>query len=236
MGRSYNFDNKPRRQFMRAFYIAVAFLYVSSLHAQGWGKASSNIVWTAEAGYTNFRPFQLNDYLIAGGADYSVGFLRTYGIGTTNTFAIARSGWVEGTHALHFYEPIIISGDSLNYRVGGWELMTSLYGFEVLPDARWVDFIVGPGVYWGSIKMRKYFAGGNAKQFEMFKNPFIAPMVRAELRFNLGPVSVGGRWSYRYDISKSHWKKGSSETLPGYKAREMQYIVYLGYVLNWKDK
>jgi hypothetical protein len=143
---------------------------------------------------------------------------------------------VDGAFALRFFRPVTVSADSLRYKIGGWELMTSIYGFELLPDVGAVDLVIAPGVFWGSIKMRKYFAGGNDKQFEMFKNPFIAPMIRADLRFQLGPVSVGGRWSFRYDISKASWKKGSSEVLPGYKAREMQYMLYIGWVVNRKDR
>ncbi len=223
---------------MKHIFLALTFLICISSTAKSkrWSFASDNDIWTIEAGYTNFLPYQLNDYFVARGASNTFTPFRTYGIGHTGSLAIARGGMVDGGFAFHYFERQTINVDSSKLKVGGWELMTSIYGFDLLRKIRAVDFVIAPGVFWGSIKMRKYFAGGNVKQFEMFKNPFIAPMLRAELRFQLGPVSVGGRWSYRYDISKSQWKKGSSETLPGYQAREMQYIVYLGYVFNWKDR
>lgn len=223
---------------MKHFFLALTFLICVSSRAQDWGQVSGNHIFSFEAGYTNFRPFQLNDKLYALGLESrnTLSTFETFGIGNSSTLLISRGGSVDGEFALHYFNPIVVSTDSLRYKFGGWELMTSIYGFEVFPKVRAVDFVIAPGVFWGSIKMRKYFASGNPNQFEMFKNPFIAPMLRADLRFQLGPICAGGRWSYRYDISKARWKKGTSETLPGYKAREMQYIVYLGWVFNWKDK
>lgn len=220
---------------MKQLFFALTLLICTRTSAQYGDEPSWNSILSFEAGYTNFRPYKLNDHLRAAGSTTTLTAFQTFGIGTLGTVNVAREGTYDAAYAFHYFYPVTVTADSLRYKFSGWELLTSTYGYDVFHSTSIIDLAFAPGMYWGNIKMRKYFNGGNPKQFELFKNPFIAPMIRAELRFRLGPVAVGGRWSYRYDISKSRWKKGTSEGLPGYRAREMQYIVYLGYVFNRND-
>lgn len=214
------------------FVISVILLFGLRLYA--WDVASGNNLWKFEAGYTTFRPYALNNYLNLSPNAIPFTQFETYGITFAQTELISRGGEFDGAFSLHFFRPQenSIRPDTLKYRVGGWELMTSIYGFDLLKNVRKVDFVLAPGVFWGNIHLRKYNSTGNFKANEMFKNPFVAPMIRADLRFMFGPVAIGGRFSWRYDITKPEWKKGSSEVLPGYRCEELQYMVYIGWRLN----
>lgn len=194
--------------------------------------ASGHSIFAVEVGYTNFRPYAVNDHLFPGNSGFEN--LITYG---GSFFGISGGRYAHTWDAaigFHLFQPQERMGtlDSLSYQVRGWELMTSIFGYDVLNRVNAVDLTFAPGMYWGNLKLRKYFDGGNPGQFELFKNPYIAPMVRADLRFVLGPVAVGGRASFRYDITSARWKKGNSVQLPGYRFRELQYMVYIGIVFS----
>lgn len=220
---------------LRHLLFAVSLCTTAALHAQDLG--SGNSISSLEAGYTTFRPYALNSYLPQTVTATPFTSLLTFGYSGAGSSSTKRGGTYDAAVALHFFMPQenVIIPDTLKYRVGGWELMTSVFGFDVLKNVRSVDFTVAPGVYWGTMRLRKYNSAGNFKANELFKNPFVAPMIRADLRINLGPVTLGGRWSYRYDITKARWRKGDSETFPGYRSRELQYMVYIGWRFNWKD-
>lgn len=214
----------------------LSFLFVVAVvsSSNAWDGSSGNMLWKFEAGYTNFRPYALNDYFPHSSTSTAFTSFRTFGLTLSEPLNLARGGNIDGAFGLHIFLPQenIIQPDTLKYRAGGWEFMTSTYGLDALPEVKSVDFVIAPGIYWGTMRLRKYNSTGNFKSNEIFKNPFVAPMIRADLRFMLGPVAIGGRFSYRYDITKSKWKKGSSEVLPGYKCREIQYMVYIGIRLN----
>ena len=210
-------------------------LSVMSIHVGAQIKgASGHLIYCADGGITNFRPDALNNFLFSTGEKYEN--MITYGGSVVETIGANAHSTFDATTGFHLYRPqkLLSSYDSSYYMMRGWELMTSIYGYDVLKNANAVDLVIAPGVYWGSLKLRKYFNSGNPKQYELFKNPFVAPMIRADLRFVLGPVCIGGRVSWRYDITNGRWRKGSSVSLPGYKARETQYVVFLGWVLNRK--
>jgi hypothetical protein len=213
---------------MKRILVCTALLCNVVLSAQING-SSGHTIFAVEVGLTEFHPRDVNNFLFPNEKGF-VSFI-TYGGGWTATTGTHRAHNYDATIAFHFFQPQKLKAtyDSLSYEVRGWELMTSLFAYDVLHNVDVVDLTLAPGVYWGGLRIRKYFNGGNPNQFELFKNPFIAPMLRADLRFVLGPVAVGGRASWRYDISKGHWKKGSSVTLPEYKFRELQYVVYLGW-------
>lgn len=219
--------------------LALAVILLSFLsNANAWDVASGNSIWKLEAGYTTFRPYALNSYLHLSANATPFTSLQTFGITRTDVVLIDRGGSFDGAFSLHFFRPQenIIQPDTLKYRVGGWELMTSIYGFDILKNVYDVDLVIAPGVYWGNMRLRKYNATGNFKANELFKNPFVAPMLRADLRFMLRGFTIGGRVSYRYDVTKPKWKKGSSEVLPGYRCEELQYMVYIGWRLQQPRK
>lgn len=215
---------------MRRSFFLIALLLLSN-YSHAWDVNSGNRILKFEAGYTTFRPYALNSFFSATQSSTPFSSFQTFGITSVETMLVDRGGAFDGAYSLHFFRPQenVIQPDTLKYRAGGWELMTSIYGFDLLKNVTLVDLIVAPGVFWGNIRLRKYNSTGNFKTNEIFKNPFVAPMIRADLRFMLGPVAIGGRFSYRYDITKTKWKKGSSEVLPGYRCEELQYMVYIGW-------
>lgn len=223
---------------MKNTFLALLFPFAGILNAFALGLPSGNNIWQFEAGYTNFRPYPLNNYLSLSPNATPFTSLHTFGITCVGTTNVNRGGTFDAAYSLHFFRPQenVVQPDTLKYRVGGWELMTSIYGFDLLKNVQAVDLVIAPGIFWGNMRLRKYNSTGNFKSNEIFKNPFVAPMIRADLRFLLGPIAIGGRFSYRYDITKSKWKKGSSEELPGYKCREMQYLIYIGWRISYKRK
>lgn len=216
------------KSLLHSVLTTLCFLYTTSVSAQING-SSEHVIFAVEFGLTEFHPKAINNFLFPGDKGFTN--LITYGGAWTSTTNTHRAHNYDATIAFHFFQPQKLNAtyDSLSYEVRGWELMTSLFAYDVLHNVDAVDLTLAPGVYWGSLKMRKYFSGGNPNQHELFKNPFIAPMLRADLRFVIGPVVIGGRASWRYDISKGRWKKGNSVTLPDYKFQELQYVGYLGW-------
>ena len=90
--------------------------------------------------------------------------------------------------------------------------MTSLYGKDLIPG-KTVALVLAPGFDWGAMKITRTVNGNGS----LLRNGFIAPMARAELRFVIGPVALGARGSFRYDISSESWrqKRGPQASLPG---------------------
>jgi hypothetical protein len=183
------------------------------------------------AGFTNFRPYALNDrFGLTGMNEFTQ--LTTFGVGGTGTMATQRAGLSDGEFSVMFYDLLTVKSpiDSSVLKAYGWELMTSLYGYDVLKSVKAVDLVIGPGIYWGSVRLaREVQIAPNVKM--RYTNPFIAPMLRLDLRFNFWRFSIGGRISYRYDITRSKWKErdGDLIDLPGYRFREGQYVAYIGF-------
>lgn len=188
-----------------------------------------------DAGYTNLRPWQLNQSLFGNTA----GFYRftTLGVAENNVEDGIEDGYHPGSDvslALHWLLAQEIktmrASDSvqMSYRLRGWELMTSLFAADWIPNEH-VDFVTGIGTFWGNLKLQSENITANTGR-QLYKNPFVAPMLRAELRFNVWALSFGGRWSYRHDITRDNWKRtdDNMEQLSGYKFREMQFMVYIG--------
>ena len=215
---------------IRIWVVFVTLFAFTKTFAQGINGGSENSIVTFEAGITNFRPFQLNDLAHIPGTGFTE--LRTYGLGLIATAHTNRSGVYDGALALHIFEPnrldSFTSGSSL--KVSGWELMTSMYGFDILRGSRVIDITIAPGVFWGALRLKEEKYQGNEQRM-LYKNPFVAPALRGEVRLNLGPITVGGRISYRFDITSSKWKRRDDHLnpLPGYRFREWQYVVYLGW-------
>jgi len=189
-----------------------------------------------EFGMTNVRPWQLNGVLMNHN-----GFRQFITIGFSNNQADEAYSDDDDSYlgsditwSLHWLLPqekqsVAANGDQMKYRMKGWELMTSTIALNLIPDER-VDFILGVGAFWGNLKLTSENVTENTGRM-LYKNPFVAPMFRTELRFNFSFFSVGGRFSYRYDITNNNWKRKETglSPLPGYQFREMQFIGYVGF-------
>lgn len=194
---------------------------------------------TFDYGFTYVRPWELNKQLFGA----SGGFTQLWTIGFTEGFAAdAYDNSIlsyDGAWAFHKFRSSenVVSLNNLetHYTLKGWELMTSSYGIDFVPlDA--IDFAGGIGAYWGNLKLVRWSEADNSGTTK-YTNPFVAPMVRAELRFNFWYFTLGARWSYRYDITDSKWKRKNDgmESLPGYKFRETQFIFFVGFRDNGEE-
>ncbi|HTF06339.1 MAG TPA: hypothetical protein VK826_20045 [Bacteroidia bacterium] len=217
------------------FFAGILFTVVScAVNAQGIQGGSGHTVYTLEVGYTNFRPWKLNDRVVFGNQD---GFyqLVTVGLsGSTHTLNQDDDEF-DAALAFHLFQPaykVEAWTDSSSLTVRGWELMTSIFGYDVIKNEH-IDLILAPGIFWGNLKLKEQQYSEPDRDM-LYKNPFVAPMARVDLRFNFWRISVGGRFSYRYDITKGNWKRRNDgmEPLPGYKFREAQFMVYLGWILT----
>lgn len=118
------------------------------------------------------------------------------------------------------------SGDSLVFRLHGWHLTTSLIGIDVIP-AKPIALVLGPGFDWGSMRLKKTENGDDIE----YKNPFVSPFGKADLIFSIGHLAFGARFCYRYDLTKSAWKRKTdhNETIPGTKFSGWGGQVFIGW-------
>jgi hypothetical protein len=158
--------------------------------------------------------------------------LRGYGITITEPEPIIRGGGFDASvsFAMMMKSKVTMGpNDSLYFQMKGWHLMTSFFGKDIIPG-KTVALVLAPGFDWGVLKMVRTLSGNGT----LYKNGFIAPLGRAELRFVFGPVALGARYAYRYDLTKDSWKikSGPAYALPGTKntGTSIEFFVGWGHV------
>ncbi len=190
---------------------------------------------TFEAGITNFHPWQLNA-LYFNHEGYRE--LKTYG----GAISFSMEPYIEDSEkfpgaelmvAFHVFPNderyyIAANGEATRYRLKGWELMTNTLALNLV-RRDYFDFVTGFGAFYGNLKLDVQ----NLQQGEggSYTNPFFAPMFRTDIRFNFWKITIGGRFSYRYDLTKDNWKRKTEgdQAIPGYSFREAQFLLYIGY-------
>lgn len=215
---------------MKHFFIFLIILFVglTALRAQDSSKyTDNNIMLHAEAGYTNFHAWKLNDLFIAGGGQR---FPAITAVGLGALISEDQDGFrYEWNCAFHYFLPFsnaaVFEGQTIKTRLHGWEFLTCKDGIDVV-KAKCIDVSGGLGFYCGNLKLD----WGAQK----YTNPFIAPMAKIDLRVNFWKISIGGRISGRYDLTFGNWKRKSSgmTELPEYKFREMQGMIYIGWIFH----
>lgn len=169
----------------------------------------------------------LNYQLEKWGAAKTFSTYNTVGInlrGQINTGS--RATW-DGSIGFEYFLPQDISiGDSLNFHLHGWHLMTSLYGFRII-EKQHFGFVAGPGIDWGNLKMLRTLNGTKTH----YDNPFISPFARIELRFNFWKIYFGARASYYIDVAKGKWnvEEPNRPFLPNVPATGLGFQLFLGY-------
>jgi hypothetical protein len=144
-----------------------------------------------------------------------------------------EDGWrFDGASSLEFMPSQTVSigaNDSVSYRMKGWHGMTSSFGKDLIPGDV-VALVLGLGVDWGNMKIIRSDAAGDKK----YKNPYVCPLGRADLRFMFGKFSIGGRAYYRYDITHSLWKRKADlmPVLPGTKFTGLGFQAFIGFQIN----
>lgn len=216
---------------MKHLLSAVSVLLCVYAHAQR-DFFSGHAIWAGDFGLTHCRPEGLNS--LATSPDGGFTNLLTFGLSVSAPTG-TRSSSLDGAIALHFFRPSnTISGwsDSTNKTIQGWELMTSIYGFDLLKSVDAFDVVVAPGIYWGKLKVTQKSLSYNTEG--AYSNVFIAPMARVDVRVVLGAFAIGARFSYRFDISKDRWNRDTDNlaAIPGYRFRDIQYVGYIGFVIR----
>lgn len=117
--------------------------------------------------------------------------------------------------------------DSVELRLGGWHATVSIFGYDFF-KSEVVSLAIGPSWTYGNLKMRRIVAG----QKTWYTNPFVAPGGRAEFRLIFGKFIIGGRATYRYDITHALWKRKDNlmPVLPEYKNSGLAYFGYIGWI------
>ncbi len=184
-------------------------------------------------GYFDFDSKNLNSFLDTTSSVNSTFASNYMGISLDN---FSNNGkHYDGISGVSFLIPQTVTAgtnDSLKLKMGGWHLTTSLFGYDII-NGEIVTLAIAPAISWGNLKMRREVAGQKTK----YTNPFVAPGGRVELRFTFGKISIGARATYRYDITKSLWKRKDDmmTVLPGYKNNGLAYFGYIGLTVGGKS-
>lgn len=181
-----------------------------------------------EFGYVPFDAAKLNGYLDSSSVH---GSFKDYYMGIGGVNVSNNSKHYDAITSFLFILPQKVNagpGDSLQLRMGGWHYTTSIFGFDVV-SGETVTLAIAPCVTWGNLKMRRMDHGQKTK----YTNPFVAPGGRVELRFKIGNFIIGGRATYRYDITHGLWKRKDNlmPVLPEYKNTGLAYSAYIGLML-----
>lgn len=180
-------------------------------------------------GYFEFKSDNLNRYVDTLGSTHNGNFANNYmGISLDN---ISNNGkhldMISGIAWILPQTVGIGTGDSVQLRLGGWHWTTSFLGYDFI-DGETVTLALAPAFAWGNLKMRRMDNGQKTK----YTNPFVAPGGRAEFRLTFGNFMIGGRATYRYDITYALWKRKANmmPVLPEYKNHGLAYFGYIGLI------
>jgi hypothetical protein len=118
--------------------------------------------------------------------------------------------------------------DSVMLKLNGWHYTMSVLGFDLIKGET-VTLAIGPAWSYGNFKARRSVNGQKTK----YTNPFVAPGGRAEFRLTFGDFMIGGRVTYRYDLTHGLWKRKDDfmPVMPEYKNHGMAYFGYIGLIL-----
>lgn len=232
---SINHQHIPQ---MKIFLPLLLLLFTPSfLTAQSKKNKGENFHWVSEQTVIavsggQFQPdmANFNAQLTAWGAKSTFyEGLRGYGVTIAQPMAINRKLQFDAAYAFDLFLPAKVSigkNDSLTFEMKGWRFMTSTLGKDLIPGSI-VALVVAPGIDWGVLKMKRALGGNGG----LYKNGYIAPFGRAEIRFVFGPIALGARGIYRFEVTKDEWKQksGPQSVLPGTKNTGTSIEFFIGY-------
>ena len=178
-------------------------------------------------GYAQFN-HKLNNYLDTATSVHGsfLPYYFTIGIDDISNNS-EHSDVISGMHIILPQRVYAGAGDSLDLRMYGWHYTMSWFGFDLIKGET-VTLAIGPSWSYGNVKMRRVVNGEKSK----YKNPFVAPGARAEFRLTFGNFMIGGRATYRYDLTHGLWKRRSDfmPVMPEYKNTGLAYFGYIGLI------
>lgn len=179
----------------------------------------------------------LNDTLAAWkGNDKDLFFesLEGYGITAFEPMNVSRGALFDASACISVLRPYNVGfrrspTDSVHFQIKGWNAMFSILGKDVIPG-KTVALVLSPGWDFGMLKMIESKNGNGSK----LTNFYISPLARAEMRFVFGPISLGARGVYRYNLLKGDWHSKSTPVLsiPGVKSTgtSLEFFFGIGHV------
>lgn len=172
----------------------------------------------------------LNNYLDTTGSIRSGGFQPYYMAIGWEKIVTADEHIFDGISSVSFIIPQkVYSGpnDSVAMRMGGWHATFSALGVDLVKGDM-VSLVIAPAWSYGNLKMRRIIEGKKT----WYTNPFVAPGARAEFRLIFGKFTIGGRATYRYDITHALWKRKDNlmPVMPEYKNTGLAYFGYIGII------
>jgi hypothetical protein len=225
--------------------LLLALLSLTSLKSQAqgyknfnWLSNHSSLNISAGQYYADFSKLNIQLNLLGAKNQFNSTYYM-FGItrlaGETSVGGRYGESLFDGTMSLEFMpaqKVTIGNNDSITYKMNGWHLTTSLFGKDVIPGDV-VALVLAPGVDWGTMKIARKDAVGETK----YKNPFVSPLIRADLRFEFGKLSIGGRAMYRYDITHELWKRKNQNmiALQGTKFSGLGLQAFIGFRIETAD-
>lgn len=177
-------------------------------------------------GYYEFNS-KLNAYLDSTTSSHDNFKPYNLGIGLDNLRNNGKHLDVVGSLNYILPQKVYAGNDSLQLRLSGWHYTMSVLGWDLVAGET-VTLAIAPAWSWGNLKMRRIEQGQKTK----YTNPFVAPGGRVEVRLTLGDFIIGGRATYRYDITHDLWKRKDNlmPVMPGYKNHGLAYFGYIGWI------
>lgn len=179
----------------------IQFGFAKSQNAADSTRGSFFNLISVSAGRYDWDNDKLNSQIRSWNSSAAFQPLNAIGINIRGNILIGAEGAYDAAIGLEIFQPqrVLIS-DSLQFRLQGWHLMTSIYGIQIINKDRF-SLTVGPGIDWGKLNITRTLDGVKAH----YNNPFISPFARIEMRYIIWKICLGVRASYRYEFTNASW-------------------------------
>ncbi|MBI1836318.1 MAG: hypothetical protein HYR91_03535 [Flavobacteriia bacterium] len=156
--------------------------------------------------------------------------LNYLGFGLTGSYVKNKKSYYDGH--LEYTQIIpqkIYTTDSNQMNISGFNLGYGFLGRDLFRKSRTIDLIFSLGFNTGRLKV-------NALENGKYKNPYFSPMISINPRINFNKISIFGRVTYEYDISKSNWRhtnisNGPNVNLYPIKSTGLYAVVGIGVII-----
>lgn len=180
-------------------------------------------------GYFEFDSQALNNYIDTTTSGKKNGFANNYmGVAIDNISNNGKHHDLISSFSFIIPQKVYAGpNDSLELRLSGWHWTTSFLGYDFIKDETFT-LALAPAMSWGNLKMRRTVAEQKTK----YTNPFVGVGGRAEFRLTFGSFMIGGRATYRYDLTHGLWKRKDNlmPVMPEYKNHGLAYFGYVGWI------
>jgi hypothetical protein len=156
--------------------------------------------------------------------------VRVVGIAYSGRFYLTRGKDFDGHLSFgQILSEQIQLNDTLSPELGGF-VVGFAYGRDVFRGSELLDMIVGMGFNTGRLRLHD-------SELLNQKNPFIAPKISLQPKFNLGKIALSVRLEYEYDISRAEWRNQRNTSnhyaeVSSFTQTSFTGMACIGYILN----